>query len=74
MVRHSKKPSGHFRKLLQPRIDEANPQRKLIFEETKYLTKLETIAAKLKRIENVQNHPLKTWLSEDRSAQIYVQW
>ena len=43
-----KKPSGDFRKLLQERIDKANPRRKLTAEEAKRLNKLEGIADKLK--------------------------
>ena len=50
-----KKPNGNLRKLLQERIEKANPRRKLTAEETKRLAKLETIADKLKRGENVQN-------------------
>jgi len=69
-----KKPSGDFRKLLQERLDKANPRRKLTAEEKRRLSKLEVIAAKLKRGENVQNRQLKTWLSEDGYAQIEVEW
>ena len=46
-------------------MDKANPRRKLTSEEAKHLSKLETIADKLKRGENVQNRQLQTWLSED---------
>jgi len=49
-------------------------RRKLTAEETKRLSKLEAIAAKLKRGENVQNLQLQTWLSEDEYAQIEVEW
>jgi len=52
--------SINFRKLLQERIEKANPRRKLTVEEAKRLAKLETIADKLKRGENVQNRQLKT--------------
>ena len=38
---------------------------KLITEEAKRLAKLEAIAEKLKRGENVQNRQLQTWLSEE---------
>ena len=55
-----KKPSGDFRKLLQERIENANPRRELTSEETKRLYKLEGIADKLRRGENVQNRSLKT--------------
>jgi len=44
--------------LLQERIEKTNPRRKLTAEETKRLAKLETIADKLKRGENVQNRQL----------------
>jgi hypothetical protein len=49
-----KKPSGDFRKLLQERIENANPRRELTSEETNHLRKLEGIIDKLKRGENVQ--------------------
>jgi hypothetical protein len=57
-----KKPKSNFRKLPQERIEKANPRRQLTSEETKRLTRLEAIAAKLKRGENVQNRQLKHWL------------
>ena len=60
-----KKPSVDFLKLLQERIDKANPRRKLTAEETKRLNKLEGIADKLRSGENVQNRQLQTWLSEE---------
>jgi len=69
-----KTPNSNFRKLLQERIDKSNPRRKLTAEETKRLAKLEAIAEKLKRGENVQNRQLQTWLSEDEYAQIEVEW
>lgn len=50
-----KNESRDFRKLLQERIDKAKPRRKLKDEETKRLVKLEAIADKLKRGDNVQN-------------------
>lgn len=52
---NKKKPSSNFRKLLQERIGKANPRRKLSTEEAKRLAKLEAIADKLKRGENVQS-------------------
>ena len=55
---NQKKVNSNFRKLLQEQIEKANPRRKLSAEETKRLAKLETIADKLKRGENVQNHQL----------------
>ena len=48
-----KKPNYNFRKLLQERIEKANPRYKLTAEETKRLNKLGVIADKLKRGENV---------------------
>ena len=68
------KPSSSFRNLLQERIEKANPRRKLNAEETNRLRKLEAIADKLKRGENVQNRQLKTWLSEDEYAQLEYEW
>ena len=69
-----KTPIIDFRKLLQEQIETANPRRKLTAEEIKRLTKLEAIAAKLKRGENVQNRQLQTWLSEDEYEQIAAEW
>jgi hypothetical protein len=43
-----------------------------IMAEMERLAKLEAIAEKLKRGENVQNRHLQTWLSEDGYAQIEV--
>ncbi len=61
-------------KLLREQIDEANPRRELTIEETKRLAKLEMIADKLKRGENVQDRQLQTWLSEDEYAQLEAEW
>ena len=58
------KPSSNFRKLLQEHIDKVNPRRRLTAEELRRLTKLETIANKLKRGEQVQNRQLQTWLTQ----------
>ena len=69
-----KKPNKNIRKLLQERIEKANPRRELTNEETKRLRKLEGIADKLKRGENVQNRQLQTWLSEDEYAQLEYEW
>jgi len=55
-----KQPRSNFRKLLQERIDSVNPRRQLTSKETKCLNKLEAIAARLKRVENVQNRQLQT--------------
>ena len=71
---YQKRQSSNFRKLLQERIEKSNPRRKLSSEETKRLAKLEAIAEKLKRGENVQNRQLQTWLSEDEYAQIEAEW
>jgi len=59
---------------LQERIEQANPRRELTAEEVKRLAKLEAIAGKLKRGENVQNRQLKTWLSEEEYAQLEYEW
>jgi hypothetical protein len=71
---NQKKPNSNFRQLLQERIDKANRCRELTTEETKRLNKLEAIAEKLKRGENVQNRQLQTWLSEDEYIQIEAEW
>ena len=62
---NQKKPSRNISTLLQKRIDNANPRRELNAEEAKRLAKLEAIAEKLKRGENVQNRQLQTWLSDE---------
>ena len=46
-------PSGDIQKLLQERLDKTNPRRTLTVEEQKRLAKLEAIAERLKRGENV---------------------
>ena len=48
-----KKPIGNFRKLLKERIDKSNPRLTLSAEEQRRLSKLEAIAEKLRRGENV---------------------
>lgn len=53
-------------------IYKTHPRRQLTNEEAKRLNKLEAIADKLKRGENVQNRQLQTCLSYDESAQIEV--
>jgi hypothetical protein len=50
------------------------PRRKLTAEGAKRLAKLEALADKLKRRENVQNRQLQTWLSQDEYAQIAAEW
>tara|TARA_B110000977_G_scaffold201831_1_gene299080 strand:+ start:12068 stop:12769 length:702 start_codon:yes stop_codon:yes gene_type:complete len=66
--------SSNFRKLLQERIENYNPRRNLTSEEARHLNKLEAIANKLKREENVQNRQLQMWLSRDEYAQIEAEW
>jgi hypothetical protein len=68
------KRSSNFRKLLQERIESKNPRRNLTAEETRRLTKLEAIAEKLRRAENLQNRQLQTLLSEGEYAQIQEEW
>ena len=68
------KPNSYFSKLLQERIEKANPRRELTAEETKRLNKLEGIADKLKRGENVQNRQLQTWLNEEEYEQLEYAW
>ena len=70
---NQKKPNSDFRKFLEERINKANSRRKLTAEESKHLAKLEAIADKLKRGENVQNRQLQTWLSADEYEQIAVE-
>jgi len=65
-----KKTNSGFRKLLKERIEKANPRRELTNEETKRLRKLEGIADKLKRRENVQNRQLQTWLSHESTSRL----
>ena len=69
-----KQSNSNIRQLLQERIKTTNPRRKLTSEEAKRLTKLEAIAEKLKRGENVQNRQLQTWLSEEEYEQLDYEW
>jgi len=69
-----KQSSSNLRKLLKERIEKANPRRELTGGETKRLNKLEVIAEKLKRGENVQNRQLQTWLSEDEYEKLASEW
>jgi hypothetical protein len=71
---NQKKPSDDFRKLLHEHIEKSNPRRDLTAEEAKRLAKLEAIADKLRRGENVQNRQLQTWLSDDEYAVIDAEW
>ena len=69
-----KKPNGNLHELLQKRIEKANLLRKLTSEDEKRLAKLEAIAEKLQRGENVQNRQLQRWLSEGEYEQIEHAW
>ena len=60
--------------MLQERIEKTNLRRNLTAEEAKRLAKLEAIADKLKRGENVQNRQLQTWLSDDEYEQLENEW
>ena len=66
--------TSSIQKLLQERIDKANARRELTIEEAKRLDKLEVIAEKLRRGENVQNRQLQTWLSEEEYEQLDYEW
>ena len=71
---NQQQPSSNIHKLLQERVEKSNPRRILSAEEAKRLARLEAIADKLWRGENVQNRQLKTWLSEDEYACIEAEW
>jgi hypothetical protein len=71
---NQKKPISSILKLLQEKIDKDYPRRKLTAEEAKGLAKLEAIADKLKRGENVQNRQLQAWLSEKEYEQLEYEW
>ena len=68
------RPISNISQSLQERIENANPRRELRTEESKRLKKLEGIAGKLKRGENVQNRQLQTWLSEEEYEQLQYKW
>ena len=55
-------------------MEKSNLRHERTVEEAKRLAKLETIADKLRRGENVQNRQLQTWLSDDEYAQIEAEW
>ena len=59
-----------FRKLLKEYFEKSHPRRNLTAEEARRLARLETIAEKLRRGENVQNRQLQTWLSEEEYEQL----
>ena len=71
---NQKKQSSSICQLLQERIEKVNPRRELTTEEYKHLRKLEGIADKLKRGENVQNRQLQSWLSEEEYEQLECEW
>ena len=73
-LENQKQSSSSIRQLVQERIEKAYPRRELTAEESKCLNKLEAIAEKLKRGENVQNRQLKTWLIEDEYEQLEYDW
>ena len=56
--RYKQNPSNKVCKMLKLHLDKSNPYLTLTTEEAKRLVKLEAIAYKLKRGENVQNHQL----------------
>tara|TARA_B110000008_G_scaffold59475_1_gene58947 strand:+ start:19 stop:240 length:222 start_codon:yes stop_codon:yes gene_type:complete len=64
------KPIFDFRKLLQEDLGKVNPPLRLAKDKAIKLAKLEGIAGKLKRGENVQNRQLQTWLKADEYSQI----
>ena len=59
---------------MQERFEIDIPRRELTANEIRRLQKLERIADKLKRGENVQNRQLQTWLSDNEYAQIEAEW
>ena len=71
---NKKQSISNIRKLLQERLENANPRRELTAEESKRLNKLDSIADKLQRGENVQNRQLQTWLTEDEYVQLQYEW
>jgi tetratricopeptide (TPR) repeat protein len=73
-LENQKQSNSSIRQLLQERIEKANPRRELTAEENKRLRKLEGIADKLKRGENVQNRQLQTWLNEEEYEQLEYEW
>ena len=71
---NQKKPSSNFHQILKERVEKSNPRLQLTSDDTKRLSKLESIATKLRRGENVQNRQLQTWLLEDEYAQVDIEW
>ena len=68
------KSSSNLRQLLHEQIEKANPRRELTTEEANRVMKLEGIAEKLRRGENVQNRQLRRWLSEEEYEQLEYEW
>jgi tetratricopeptide (TPR) repeat protein len=68
------KTNSNFHQLLQERFEKANPRRDLTAEEAKRFAKLEGIADKLRRGENVQNRQLQTWLYEEEYEELEYAW
>ena len=71
---NQKKPNSNLRRLLQEQIEKANPRHELTAEEARRIAKLQAIADKLKRGENVQNRQLQTWLGRDEYEQLEYEW
>jgi hypothetical protein len=71
---NQKKPSGNVLQLLQERMEKTNPRANLTADETKRLAKLELMADKLKRGENVQNRQLQTWLTDSEYSEFIIEW
>jgi len=69
-----KKSISRISKLLQERTEKTNPRHNVTVDEAKRLAKLEAIADKLRRGENVQNRQLQTWLSEEEYEQLDYAW
>jgi len=69
-----KKPIADFREFVQEWFDKTSPRHKLAKDETTKLAKLEGIVENLKCGENVQNHQLQTWLSENQYAELEQAW
>ena len=69
-----KKPRSNVRNLLQERDEKANPRHELTTEEAKRLAKLEVIADKLRRGENVQSRLQKIEPQWKNSIRNPIQW
>ena len=71
---NQKQSISSIQQLLQERTEKINLRRELTNEETTRLCKLEGIADKLKRGENVENRQLRKWLSEEEYEQLEYEW